>query len=121
MIKNPSQPSSLPPNRLLAHMREGAVNHLYSLGNFATPRHVDFACGTGLFHSLWFDREHFDIPTQERAVLNMVARHDAEGFGSCSNEGECEAVCPKEISLTNIAKMNREYVRARITGSRTSS
>ena len=45
-------------------------------------------------------------------VLHMVARHDAEGFGSCSNEGECEAVCPKEISLTNIAKMNREFMRA---------
>ena len=36
----------------------------------------------------------------------------AEGFGSCSNEGECEAVCPKEISITNIARMNREYLRA---------
>jgi len=45
-------------------------------------------------------------------VVNMVDRHDAEGFGSCSNEGECEAVCPKEISITNIARMNREYVRA---------
>jgi succinate dehydrogenase / fumarate reductase, iron-sulfur subunit len=50
----------------------------------------------------------------ERAtrVRSMIARHDAEGFGSCSNEGECEAVCPKEISLTNIAKMNREFLRA---------
>jgi hypothetical protein len=37
---------------------------------------------------------------------------DAEGFGSCSNEGECEAVCPKEIPITNIARMNREYFRA---------
>ncbi|HEY7498758.1 MAG TPA: succinate dehydrogenase/fumarate reductase iron-sulfur subunit [Vicinamibacterales bacterium] len=44
-------------------------------------------------------------------VVAMVDRHDAEGFGSCSNEGECEAVCPKEISITNIARMNREYVR----------
>ncbi len=50
----------------------------------------------------------------ERAtrVVAMVDRHDAEGFGSCSNEGECEAVCPKEISITNIARMNREYVKA---------
>ncbi|HSC26017.1 MAG TPA: succinate dehydrogenase/fumarate reductase iron-sulfur subunit [Vicinamibacterales bacterium] len=50
----------------------------------------------------------------ERAsrVVSMVDRHDAEGFGSCSNEGECEAVCPKEISIANIARMNREYVRA---------
>ena len=45
-------------------------------------------------------------------VVNMVDRHDAEGFGSCSNEGECEAVCPKEIKITNIARMNREYVTA---------
>jgi len=45
-------------------------------------------------------------------VVDMVDRHDAEGFGSCSNEGECEAVCPKEISITNIARMNREYFKA---------
>src|SRR4029453_5266639 len=45
-------------------------------------------------------------------VVSMVERHDAEGFGSCSNEAECEAVCPKEISITNIARMNREYFRA---------
>ena len=45
-------------------------------------------------------------------VLNMVGRMDGEGFGSCSNEGECEAVCPKGISLSNIATMNREFWRA---------
>lgn len=45
-------------------------------------------------------------------VLNMVERMDLEGFGSCSNEGECEAVCPKGISLKNIATMNREYWKA---------
>ena len=45
-------------------------------------------------------------------VLAMVERMDAEGFGSCSNEGECEAVCPKGISLRNIARMNRDYWRA---------
>src|SRR6476469_189355 len=49
---------------------------------------------------------------RETRVVSMVERHDAEGFGSCSNEGECEAVCPKEISITNIARMNREYFRA---------
>jgi succinate dehydrogenase / fumarate reductase, iron-sulfur subunit len=47
-------------------------------------------------------------------VVEMVDRHDAEGFGSCSNEGECEAVCPKEISLANIAMMNRDYLRAKL-------
>jgi succinate dehydrogenase / fumarate reductase iron-sulfur subunit len=45
-------------------------------------------------------------------VVSMVERMDAEGFGSCSNEGECEAVCPKGISLRNIATMNRDYLRA---------
>lgn len=61
-------------NQLLARLRAGEIEHLYVLGNHATPRHVDFVCGTGLFQSLWFDLEHFDIPTQELAVLNMVAR-----------------------------------------------
>jgi succinate dehydrogenase / fumarate reductase, iron-sulfur subunit len=51
-------------------------------------------------------------------VVAMVDRHDAEGFGSCSNEGECEAVCPKEISITNIARMNREYVKATLVRGR---
>jgi succinate dehydrogenase / fumarate reductase iron-sulfur subunit len=51
-------------------------------------------------------------PERARRVVDMVDRHDAEGFGSCSNEGECEAVCPKEIPITNIARMNREYFRA---------
>lgn len=45
-------------------------------------------------------------------VVRMVERMDAELFGSCSNEGECEAVCPKGISLTNIARMNREFWKA---------
>ena len=49
---------------------------------------------------------------RESRVVKMVAQMDAEGFGSCSNEGECEAVCPKGISLSNITKMNREFWRA---------
>jgi len=47
-----------------------------------------------------------------RRVVSMIKQADAEGFGSCSNEGECEAVCPKEIPITNIARMNREYLKA---------
>jgi succinate dehydrogenase / fumarate reductase, iron-sulfur subunit len=47
-----------------------------------------------------------------RRVLAMVQQADAEGFGSCSNEGECEAVCPKEIQISNIARMTREYFAA---------
>ncbi len=45
-------------------------------------------------------------------VVAMVDAMDENGFGGCSNEGECEAVCPKGISLKNIATMNREYRRA---------
>jgi succinate dehydrogenase / fumarate reductase iron-sulfur subunit len=57
-------------------------------------------------------------PERERRVVRMLDQHDLEGFGSCSNEGECEAVCPKEIKLSNIARMNREYLRARLMGAR---
>ncbi len=51
---------------------------------------------------------------QDRA-LNMVAQMDAEGFGSCTNTGACAAECPKEISLENIARLNREYLGASLT------
>jgi succinate dehydrogenase / fumarate reductase iron-sulfur subunit len=44
--------------------------------------------------------------------VRMVQQADAEGFGSCSNEGECEAVCPKEIPISNIARMNRDFLKA---------
>jgi len=46
-------------------------------------------------------------------VLAMVNQMDKEGFGNCTNEAECEAKCPKEISLANIARMNREYLGAK--------
>ena len=49
-----------------------------------------------------------------RRVVRMVDQMDAEGFGMCSNEGECQAVCPKEISISTIARMNREYFRATV-------
>ena len=49
-----------------------------------------------------------------RRAVAMIDQMDVEGFGACSNEGECEAVCPKEISISNIARMNREYLRARL-------
>ena len=51
-------------------------------------------------------------------VVAMVNQADADGFGSCSNEGECEAVCPKEIPISNIARMTREYVKAITTAGR---
>jgi succinate dehydrogenase / fumarate reductase iron-sulfur subunit len=55
------------------------------------------------------------VERRER-VVRMVEQMDREGFGNCSNEGECEAVCPKEIPIGNIAKMNREYLRAVLKG-----
>lgn len=51
-----------------------------------------------------------------RRVQRMVWQMDAEGFGNCSNEGECEAVCPKEISISNIALMNRDFIKAAVLG-----
>jgi succinate dehydrogenase / fumarate reductase iron-sulfur subunit len=49
----------------------------------------------------------------DRAVL-MVKAMDAEGFGGCTNIGECEAVCPKEISLEFIARMNRDFLKVQL-------
>ena len=48
-------------------------------------------------------------------VLNMVAQMDKEGFGNCSNEYECEAACPKNISVETIARLNREYISAKLS------
>ncbi|MBN1116076.1 MAG: succinate dehydrogenase/fumarate reductase iron-sulfur subunit [Bacteroidales bacterium] len=47
-------------------------------------------------------------------VKNMIAKMDELGFGNCTNTGACEAECPKEISLTHIAKLNREFFAAKI-------
>jgi len=47
-------------------------------------------------------------------VMNMVKQMDEEGFGNCTNTGACEVECPKGISLDNIARMNREYLKASI-------
>jgi succinate dehydrogenase / fumarate reductase iron-sulfur subunit len=57
---------------------------------------------------------------QERysRVVSMIEQADSEGFGSCSNEGECEAVCPKEIPISNIARMTREYIKAQLGAGR---
>src|SRR3989338_1235071 len=51
-------------------------------------------------------------PEREKRVLAMRQAMDAEGFGNCSNETECEAACPKEIKMSNIARLNREFLRA---------
>jgi len=51
-------------------------------------------------------------PERMQRVQKMVAQMDAEGFGACTNTGECEAVCPKDISLEFIARMNRDFLKA---------
>ena len=51
-------------------------------------------------------------PERERRVLRMVRRMDEEGFGNCTNQYECEAVCPKEIPADYIANLNRDYAKA---------
>ena len=56
---------------------------------------------------------------QTRRVQLMVNQMDEEGFGMCSNIGACEAECPKEISITNIALMNRQYVGASLFSEKT--
>ena len=57
-------------------------------------------------------------PERHLRVKKMVAAMDAEGFGGCTNHGECEAACPKGISLENIARMNRDYIRSSLVGQR---
>ncbi len=51
-------------------------------------------------------------PEAAKRALEMVNQMDILGFGNCSNETECEAECPKEISITNIARLNREFLKA---------
>ena len=53
------------------------------------------------------------VEASER-TLSMLRKMDEVGFGNCSNERECEAVCPKEISITNIARFNREFIKANL-------
>jgi succinate dehydrogenase / fumarate reductase iron-sulfur subunit len=55
-------------------------------------------------------------PEQDRRVLNMVRQMDAEGFGNCTVTGSCEVVCPKDIRLHFIARMNRDYGLALLKG-----
>lgn len=64
---------------------------------------------------------HFSLLPQGRVEENnrasrMVAQMDEEGFGACSTTGSCMAACPKEISLENIARMNRKYLKAKVSG-----
>jgi succinate dehydrogenase / fumarate reductase iron-sulfur subunit len=55
-------------------------------------------------------------PERKQRVSGMIAQMDKEGFGSCTNTYACEAECPKEISVMNIARLNREYLYANLAG-----
>jgi succinate dehydrogenase / fumarate reductase iron-sulfur subunit len=55
-------------------------------------------------------------PEREQRATAMVAQANKELFGSCTNIGECEAVCPKNIKLEVIARMNRDYIKANVAG-----
>ncbi|MDI9357485.1 MAG: succinate dehydrogenase/fumarate reductase iron-sulfur subunit [Phycisphaerales bacterium] len=54
-------------------------------------------------------------PERKIRVLNMLNKMDEEGFGACTNTNACEATCPKEISVTNIARLNLEYLNASLS------
>lgn len=54
-------------------------------------------------------------PERKTRVIEMVAQMDKEGFGACTATGACEATCPKGISITNIAHLNKEYMQAMLT------
>ena len=56
-------------------------------------------------------------PEHRERVLRMIAQHDEEGFGTCTNHGECHAVCPKEISLDFIARLNRDLFGSAVAAS----
>ncbi|MEY2834407.1 MAG: hypothetical protein RLZZ557_69, partial [Bacteroidota bacterium] len=55
-------------------------------------------------------------PERKQRVVSMIAQMDKEGFGSCTNTYACEAECPKEISVMNIARLNREYLQSSLSG-----
>ena len=57
-------------------------------------------------------------PERYLRVLRMVSQMDAEGFGNCTNHKECEAACPKAISIENIARLNRDFIAASLSGER---
>jgi succinate dehydrogenase / fumarate reductase iron-sulfur subunit len=57
-------------------------------------------------------------PERYERAKHMLEQQDAEGFGSCTNYFECEAACPKEISVKHIAILNREYAKAMLAGAK---
>ena len=64
-------------------------------------------------------QEHTQRPSPRRRVLDMSAQMDLEGFGACSNDGVCEAICPKGITVDAIAALNRAWLKAAFRGPET--
>jgi succinate dehydrogenase / fumarate reductase iron-sulfur subunit len=54
-------------------------------------------------------------PERKARVRSMIAQHDREGFGHCTNINECEAACPKEISVEHIAQLNRDFITSTVS------
>ena len=54
-------------------------------------------------------------PERFRRTLSMIDQMEEEGFGGCTLHGECQEACPKEISIDNIVRMNRDYIKATVT------
>jgi len=73
-MSSPPALSKFPLNRTLEKIRLGEVVYAYVAGNFAGARHIDLVCRSGYFGAIWFDLEHFDIPTGELAVLSLLTR-----------------------------------------------
>jgi succinate dehydrogenase / fumarate reductase iron-sulfur subunit len=69
--------------------------------------------GAKISHLALLPQGHPERASRVRAMVQLM---DNLGFGNCSNEAECEAVCPKEISIANIARMRREYLRSLVAG-----
>ena len=81
----------------------------------ASPSSARRVCSAGVKGLAHLARLPQGRPEAAKRVLAMMAQHDFEGFGFCSNVGACEAECPKSISLDTIALMNREFTAASFT------
>jgi 2-keto-3-deoxy-L-rhamnonate aldolase RhmA len=72
-------PSPIIVNPVLEKIRSGKVTNVFCAGHLATPRLIDFIAGSGKFDAIWFDLEHFAIPTPDLAILCMIARGHGVG------------------------------------------
>jgi succinate dehydrogenase / fumarate reductase iron-sulfur subunit len=100
------------------HLAEGAMDAAACIGCgacVAACKNASAALfvGAKISHLALLPQGHPERGSRVRAMVQLM---DNLGFGNCSNEAECEAVCPKEISIANIARMRREYLRSLVAG-----